>query len=90
MSKKFVMWGSYCPEVLEKRAPHRQAHLDGLQALKNSGQLLTVGPTQDLKKVFAVFVAEDEAEVRSLIEADPYWQHQVWTDYEVHEWIQVF
>jgi len=28
--KKFVMWGSYCDNVLEKRTPFRQAHLDNL------------------------------------------------------------
>jgi len=27
---KFVIWGSYCENVLEKRAPYRQAHLEGL------------------------------------------------------------
>ena len=27
---KYVMWGSYCEDVLEKRAPYRQVHLDGI------------------------------------------------------------
>ncbi len=87
---KYVMWGTYCADVLEKRAPHRQAHLDGLAAQKQSGILITIGPTQDLTKVFAIYEAENEAKVRQLIEADPYWQNEVWTEYEVHEWIQVF
>lgn len=87
---KYVMWGTYCADVLEKRAPHRQAHLDGLAAQKQSGILITIGPTQDLTKVFAIYKAENETKVRQLIEADPYWQNQVWTEYEVHEWTQVF
>ena len=90
MSKNYVMWGSYCDQVLEKRTPFRQAHLDNLQALKDSGNLQTIGPTQDVKKVFAVYIGDTEAEVRELIESDPYWQNQIWTEYEVHEWIQVF
>ncbi len=90
MAKKFVMWGTYCENVLEKRAPFRQAHLDNLQKLKDAGQLFTLGPTQDLTKVFGVYLAEDEAAVRQLIESDPYWVNQVWTSYEVHEWIQAF
>ncbi|MDX2256224.1 MAG: YciI family protein [Pseudanabaenaceae cyanobacterium bins.39] len=88
--KKFVMWGSYCENVLEKRSPFRQAHLDNLQSLHASGQLITVGPTQDVTKVFAVYAAPDEAAARNLIEADPYWQNGIWTDYEIHEWIQVY
>ncbi len=85
---KYVMWGSYCNDVLEKRAPHRQAHLDGLAAQKASGVLVTIGPTQDLSQVFAIYDAPDETTVRQLVEADPYWHHGIWTEYTVKEWIQ--
>jgi hypothetical protein len=87
---KYVMWGSYCEDVLEKREPHRQAHLDGLAAQKETGVLITIGPTKDVTKVFGIYEAEDEARVRQLIEADPYWQNGIWTEYDVREWIQVF
>lgn len=82
------MWGTYCDDVLQKRIPYRQAHLDRLQSLQVQGKLFTIGPTQDLKRVFGVYVAEDESTARQLIEADPYWQHQIWTSYEIYEWIQ--
>ena len=85
---KYVLWGSYCEDVLEKRAPYRQAHLDGLAQQKAAGTLITIGPTQDLTKVFGIYEAPDVATVRQLIEADPYWQHGIWTEYEVREWIQ--
>ncbi|HEY9617444.1 MAG TPA: YciI family protein [Microcoleaceae cyanobacterium] len=85
---KYVLWGSYCENVVEKRAPYRQAHLDGLAQQKASGVLITIGPTKDLTKVFGIYEAEDEATVRQLIESDPYWQNGIWTDYEVREWIQ--
>ncbi len=85
---KYVMWGSYCEDVLEKRTPYRQAHLDGLAVQKASGVLITIGPTKDVTKVFAIYEAEDDARVRQLVEADPYWQNGIWTEYEVKEWIQ--
>ncbi|MBD3880739.1 YciI family protein [Phormidium tenue FACHB-886] len=87
---KYVLWGSYCPDVLEKRAPHRQAHLDRLAQLKAAGALITIGPTQDLTKVFGVYEAADEAAARQLVEDDPYWQHGIWTEYNLQEWIQAF
>ncbi len=87
---KYIMWGSYCENVLEKRAPYRQAHLDGLAVQKESGVLVTIGPTKDLAKVFGIYEAEDEATVRQIVEADPYWQNGIWTEYEVREWIQAF
>ncbi|NJK36099.1 MAG: hypothetical protein HC919_14830 [Oscillatoriales cyanobacterium SM2_2_1] len=86
--KKFVMWGTYCDQVLEKRAPHRQAHLDNLQRLHRAGQVFTIGPTQDLTQVFGIYIAADEAAARNLIESDPYWQNQIWTSYHIYEWIQ--
>ncbi|NJM65179.1 MAG: YciI family protein [Acaryochloris sp. RU_4_1] len=85
---KYVMWGSYCEGVLEKRTPYRQAHLEGLNRQKESGTLITLGPTQDLKRVFGIYEAKDKATIRHLVESDPYWQNGIWTDYEVHEWIQ--
>jgi uncharacterized protein len=85
---KYVMWGNCCADVLEKRAPHREAHLAGLRQQKTDGILVTIGPTKDLTKVFAIYEADDEKQVRHLVESDPYWQHKIWTDYEVKEWIQ--
>lgn len=87
---KYVLWGSYCDQVLEKRAPYRQAHLDRLTELKAAGALVTLGPTQDLTQVFGVYEAEDETAVKKLVEEDPYWQHGIWTEYQVKEWIQAF
>jgi uncharacterized protein len=87
---KFIMWGSYCQDVVEKRAPFRQAHLDGLTKQKADGVLVTIGPTQDLSQVFGIYEADDEAIVRQLVEADPYWQNGIWTMYEIKEWIQAF
>jgi len=85
---KYVVWGSYCEDVLEKRAPYRQAHLDGLAKQKADGILITIGPTKDVTKVFGIYEAENELIVRDLIESDPYWQNQIWTEYDIKEWIQ--
>lgn len=87
---KYVAWGTYCDNVMEKRAPFRQDHLDGLAAQKESGVLVTLGPTKDVTQFFAIYDADDEATVRQLIEGDPYWKGSVWTEYFVKEWIQAF
>jgi hypothetical protein len=85
---KYVMWGSYCEDVINKRAPYREAHLAGLHQQKADGLLVTIGPTQDLTKVFGFYEAESEQQVRELVENDPYWQNGIWTEYAVKEWIQ--
>jgi hypothetical protein len=85
---KYILYGSYCDDVLIKRTPYRQAHLDGLARQKESGILITIGPTKDTTKVFAIYDAPDEQTVKNLVEGDPYWQNGIWTEYEIKEWIQ--
>jgi len=85
---KFIMFGSYCENVVERRTPFREAHLAGLHQQKIDGVLVTLGPTKDLMKVFGIYDAENAAIVRSLVEGDPYWVNRIWTQYEVMEWIQ--
>lgn len=87
---KYVMFGSYCENVLEKREPYRQAHLEGLKQQKESGVLVTLGPTKDTTKVFGIYEADDETTVKHLVESDPYWKNGIWTEYEIKEWIQAF
>lgn len=87
---KYVMWGSYCENVIEKRAPYREAHLQGLQAQKDQGILVALGPTADVTKVFGIYEADSEAAVHQVVEGDPYWQNGIWTDYQIYEWNQVF
>ena len=58
MASRFVLWGTYCEDVLEKRAPYRDEHLTRLQQLKDEGTLVTLGPTTDLRLVFGIFEGE--------------------------------
>lgn len=87
---KYILFGTYCDNVLETREPYRKAHLEGIKKQKKARIIITIGPTYDLTKVFGIYEAETEETVRQLIEADPYWKNGIWIEYEVKEWIQVF
>ncbi|MEE8219536.1 MAG: YciI family protein [bacterium] len=87
---KYVVIGTYTEDAVEKREPYRAEHISRLQALKDEGKVVTIGPTKDVKMLFGVLEVEDEAEARRLIEEDPYWTGGIWTGYELHEWIQAF
>ena len=87
---KFVLWGTYCENALEKRAPFREAHLAGLQALKEAGTLVTLGPTEGSTHVFGIFEAEDQAAVETLVKSDIYLREGIWTAVAVYPWIQAF
>jgi uncharacterized protein YciI len=87
---KFVLWGRYCEDALEKRTPFRQEHLAGLQRQKDSGLLLTLGPTEGSTHVFGIYEASSREQVEELICSDVYWRNGIWTEFEVHAWIQAF
>jgi len=87
---RFVLWGTYCEDALEKRTPFREEHLSRLTQLKESGRLITLGPTEGSTHVFGIFEAESKEEVQSLLHADIYWKQKIWTQIEVYPWIQAF
>ena len=88
--ERFVLWGTYCENALEKRTPFREDHLDRLAGLQDKGILITLGPTKCSKYVFGVFEASTIDLVRSLLEEDVYWKEGIWTSLKVYPWIQAF
>lgn len=87
---RFVLWGTYCEDALEKRTPFREEHLTRLKALKEQGTLITLGPTEASTHVFGIFEASEIQQVRDLLEQDVYWREGIWTDLQVYPWIQAF
>ena len=87
---RFVLWGTYCENAFEKRAPFRDEHLNRLSILKQKGILITLGPTKCTRYVFGIFEATSLDVVKKLIEEDVYWQEGIWTSFEVYPWTQAF
>ncbi|NCR53323.1 MAG: hypothetical protein GPJ10_07790 [Microcystis aeruginosa L211-07] len=63
---KFVIWGSYCENLLEKHAPYRQAHLEKLNLEKKRVIFINIGLRADLSQVFAIYQVASQSEVREL------------------------
>ena len=87
---RFVLWGTYCADALEKRAPYREEHLSRFKSLKQEGILVTLGPTEGSTHVFGIFEAETLSVVQQLVAADVYWKEGIWTAVDVYPWIQAF
>ena len=87
---KFVLWGTYCADALQRRTPYREEHLEGLRRQKEEGVLITLGPTEGSTHVFGIYEAENQAAVETLVHNDVYWRNGIWTAVEVHPWIQAF
>ena len=87
---KFVVFGEYCEDVIIKRKPFREQHLNRLKDLKEKNILVTLGPTKCNKYLFGIFNANDENELINLIEEDIYWKKGIWIKYDVYPWVQAF
>ena len=88
--EKFIVFGEYCEDAINKMGPYRKQHLNRLEDLKNKNILVTLGPTKCTKYLFAIFNANDENELRELIERDIYWQEGIWISFNIYPWIQAF
>ena len=87
---KFVLWGTYCENALEKRTPIRAEHLARLKNLKSQGLLITLGPTESSSHVFGIFESSSIEVLRNILEEDVYWKQGIWTAIEVYPWVQAF
>tara|TARA_B100000287_G_scaffold379262_1_gene382251 strand:- start:224 stop:493 length:270 start_codon:yes stop_codon:yes gene_type:complete len=86
--EKFVVWGEYCKDALLKREPYRKDHLSRLANLKEMNILDTIGPTKCSRFLFAIFNANNENEVKQLIENDIYWEKGIWISFDIYPWIK--
>ena len=88
--EKFVVFGEYCKDAINKREPFREQHLNRLKSLKDRNVLVTLGPTKCTKYLFVIFNANDENELKDIIEEDIYWENGIWINYKIYPWIQAF
>jgi uncharacterized protein YciI len=85
-----VLFYDYVEDVMERRAPYRDAHLDHARAFKEAGKLVSGGalgkpPTGGM----LVFLVDDPAEVEAFAAADPYVQNGIVTAHRVVPWTVV-
>jgi hypothetical protein len=69
----FVLFYEYVDDIVDKRAPHRDAHLARINQWRDDGKLVVAGamgkPPHGAALVFDV---DDEAEVERFADEDPY------------------
>jgi uncharacterized protein YciI len=75
----------YVPDILERRAPHRQSHLALAGRWKEEGKILMAGAVGDPPHG-AVFVLREDANAEAFVGEDPYVAAELVTAWRVEPW----
>lgn len=80
----------YVPDVLERRAPHREVHLARIAEWKERGELVVAGAVGDppTGALFAFAVAEP-ARVEEYVAGDPYVEAGLVVAHRIEPWTVV-
>lgn len=83
----FLLFYDYVPDILERREPHRPAHLQLLRDLLAKGTLHMAGAfAEPVDGALFVFATEDEGDVVSFVERDPYVAAGLVTAWRIRKW----
>ena len=90
MDKHFLLLYDYVDNMLERRAPHREAHLERIGAEKQAGRIVMSGPLGDPPNGAAIVFRGVEADhVAAFVDADPYVQAELVTAWRIEPWTLV-
>jgi uncharacterized protein YciI len=86
----YILFYEFVPDIVERRAPHRDAHLARVREQRDAGRILMAGALGDPPHGgVLVFEADDPAVVEEFARADPYVANGLVTSWRVEPWAVV-
>jgi uncharacterized protein YciI len=82
---RYLLLYDYVEDVLERRAPYREAHLREIRAGLEDGRILMAGPLGDPPTGGAIVFADRDA-AEAFVRADPYVSGGVVTHWRIERW----
>jgi uncharacterized protein YciI len=86
--RKYILFYDYVEDIVERRGPHREAHLSEIRAAKDDGRIVMAGPLGD-PPTGAAIVFADGAAAKAFAQKDPYVTNGLVTDWRVEAWTLV-
>jgi uncharacterized protein YciI len=86
----FALFYDYVPRIVERRAPHRPAHLELYRRWRAAGRVVMGGAVGDPPHgALIVFDVPDPAAVEEFVAADPYVEAELVTSWRIEPWAVV-
>jgi len=83
--KQYVLYYDYVPDVLEKRPPHREKHLELAKEMCLMGGPTAPVTAQEIP-TGALFIFETLDSAEAFVKADPYVSAGIVTSHSIEEW----
>ena len=86
---QYLLRYDYIQDVLEKRIPHREGHLDLAKQMIAEGTCLSGGPTGERNMeapTGALLIFTDYDAAKIFVDKDPYVQNGIVTSHSIEEW----
>ncbi len=81
-----VLYYDYIPEILEKRDPYREAHLQHARAHLEKGLLQQAGAFNPPEQGMYIFKTDDETLVEEYARQDPYVINDLVSKWFIKKW----
>ena len=82
-----ILFYDYVADILERRGPYREAHLAGIQAGRESGQVVMAGPLGDPPHgAMIVFGDVGRSTIEAFARSDPYVKAGLVAAWRVEPW----
>jgi uncharacterized protein len=76
----------YVPDMSERRAPHRQAHLERIAAGREAGRISSAGAFDPPTGAAIIFTGVEREHVESFVADDPYHRAGLVSSWRVERW----
>jgi uncharacterized protein len=86
--RQYILFYDYVADILERRTPYREEHLNKIRAGKEDGRILMAGPLGDPPHGAAIVFAE-RTQAETFVQEDPYVQGGLVTSWHVQLWTLV-
>ena len=85
---RHILFYEYVADIVDRRAPHREAHLAEIRAGQEGGTILMAGPLGDPPHAAAIVFTE-QAKAEAFAQRDPYVVNGLVTRWRVEPWTLV-
>jgi uncharacterized protein YciI len=82
-----LLFYEYVPDILERRGPYRDAHLERIRAEQAAGRVVMAGAVGDPPHGAAIIFKDvDAGSIESFVREDPYVQASLVSGWRIEPW----